>query len=72
MQSYGMTIRVIGAKPGQASAVKMFPQHLHEGTAVPLLEMLTATHRYGVDEVVLGSIAESLDGIPFLEPHGFR
>jgi len=29
--------------------------------------MLTATHRYGVDEMVLGSIAESLDGVPFLE-----
>ena len=67
MQSYGMTIRVIGAKPGPASAVKMFRSIFMKGLLSLFLEMLTATHRYGVDEVVLGSIAESLDGIPFLE-----
>ena len=32
-----------------------------------LLEMLTATHRYGVDETVLASIAETMDGPSFLE-----
>ena len=67
MQPYGMTIRVIGAKPGQASAVKMFRSIFMKGLLSLFLEMLTATHRYGVDEMVLGSIAESLDGIPFLE-----
>ena len=67
MEPYGMSIRVIGAKPGQASAIKMFRSIFMKGLLSLFLEMLTATHRYGVDETVLGSIAESLNGIPFLE-----
>jgi 3-hydroxyisobutyrate dehydrogenase-like beta-hydroxyacid dehydrogenase len=67
MQPYEMNIRVIGPKPGQASAIKMFRSIFMKGILSLFLEMLTATHRYGVDEMVLGSIAESLDGVPFLE-----
>jgi 3-hydroxyisobutyrate dehydrogenase-like beta-hydroxyacid dehydrogenase len=67
MQPYGMNIRVIGVKPGQASAIKMFRSIFMKGLLSLFLEMLTATHRYGVDEIVLDSIAESLDGIPFRE-----
>ncbi len=67
MQPWGMNIRVIGEKPGQASAIKMFRSIFMKGLLSLFLEMLTATHRYGVDEMVLGSIAESLDGTPFLE-----
>jgi 3-hydroxyisobutyrate dehydrogenase-like beta-hydroxyacid dehydrogenase len=67
MQPYEMNIRVVGAKPGQASAIKMFRSIFMKGILSLFLEMLTATHRYGVDEMVLGSIAESLDGVPFLE-----
>ena len=67
MQPYEMNIRVIGEKPGQASAIKMFRSIFMKGILSLFLETLTATHRYGVDEMVLGSIAESLDGVPFLE-----
>lgn len=67
MQPYEMNIRVIGPKPGQASAIKMFRSIFMKGMLSLFIEMLTATHRYGVDEMVLGSIAESLDGVPFLE-----
>jgi len=67
MQPYEMNIRVIGHKPGQASAIKMFRSIFMKGLLSLFIEMLTATHRYGVDEMVLGSIAESLDGVPFLE-----
>ncbi|MHB8907425.1 MAG: DUF1932 domain-containing protein [Syntrophales bacterium] len=67
MQPYGMNIRVIGEKPGQASAIKMFRSIFMKGLLSLFLEMLTATHRYGVDEMVLASIAESLDGTPFRE-----
>lgn len=67
MQPYGMNIRLIGEKPGQASAIKMFRSIFMKGLLSLFLETLTATHRYGVDETVLGSIAESLDGVPFLE-----
>ena len=67
MQPFGMNIRVIGTKPGQASAIKMFRSIVMKGLLSLFLEMLTATHRYGVDELVLASIAESLDGTPFRE-----
>ena len=67
MEPYGMNIRVVGEKPGQASAIKMFRSIFMKGLLSLFLEMLTATHRYGVDETVLGSIAESLDGVPFRE-----
>jgi 3-hydroxyisobutyrate dehydrogenase-like beta-hydroxyacid dehydrogenase len=67
MQPYGMNIRLIGAKPGQASAIKMFRSIFMKGLLSLFLEMLTATHRYGVDETVLASIAETMDGPTFLE-----
>lgn len=67
MQPYGMNIRVIGDRPGQASAIKMFRSIFMKGLLSLFIEMLTATHRYGVDELVLASIAESLDGTPFRE-----
>ncbi len=67
MQPYGMNISVIGVKAGQASAIKMFRSVFMKGILSLFLEMLTATHRYGVDELVLDSIAESLDGVPFRE-----
>jgi 3-hydroxyisobutyrate dehydrogenase-like beta-hydroxyacid dehydrogenase len=67
MQPCGMNIRVIGEKAGQASAIKMFRSIFMKGLLSLFLEMLTATHRYGVDEIVLRSIAESLDGVPFPE-----
>jgi 3-hydroxyisobutyrate dehydrogenase-like beta-hydroxyacid dehydrogenase len=62
-----MNIRIVGDKPGQASAIKLFRSIFMKGLLSLLLELLTATHRYGVDETVLGSIAESLDGVPFRE-----
>jgi 3-hydroxyisobutyrate dehydrogenase-like beta-hydroxyacid dehydrogenase len=64
---YGMIIRPIGEKPGQASAIKMFRSIFMKGLLSLFIETLTATHRYGVDAMVLGSIAESLDGTPFVE-----
>ena len=67
MQPYGMNIRLIGEKPGQASAIKMFRSIFMKGLLSLFLETLTAAHRYGIDETVLGSIAESLDGVPFVE-----
>lgn len=67
MHPWGMDISVIGEKPGQASAIKMFRSIFMKGLLSLFVEMLTATHRYGVDDMVLGSIAESLDGKTFLE-----
>ncbi len=67
MAPWGMNIRNVGEKPGQASAIKMFRSIFMKGLLSLLLEMLTATHRYGVDETVLASIAETMDGPSFLE-----
>jgi len=67
MTPFGMNIRVIGDKPGQASAIKMFRSIFMKGLLSLFVETLTATHCYGVDGMVLSSIAESLDGTPFLE-----
>lgn len=67
MTPWGMKIRVVGTRPGQASAIKLFRSIFMKGLLSLFLELLTATRRYGVDETVLGSIAESLDGVPFRE-----
>jgi 3-hydroxyisobutyrate dehydrogenase-like beta-hydroxyacid dehydrogenase len=67
MTPFGMNIGVIGEKPGQASAIKMFRSIFMKGLLSLFVETLTATHRYGVDETVLSSLAESLDGTPLLE-----
>jgi len=67
MTPLGMNIRIIGEKAGQASAIKMFRSIFMKGLLSLFVETLTATHHYGVDETVLASIAESLDGTPFLE-----
>jgi 3-hydroxyisobutyrate dehydrogenase-like beta-hydroxyacid dehydrogenase len=67
MTPFGMNIHVIGEKAGQASAIKMFRSIFMKGLLSLFVETLTATHRYGVDETVLASIAESLDGTSFLE-----
>ena len=64
---YGMKIRVIGEKPGEASAIKLFRSIFTKGLLSLFLELLPIAHRYGVDETVLASLAESLDGVPLLE-----
>ncbi|MHB8769924.1 MAG: DUF1932 domain-containing protein [Syntrophales bacterium] len=64
---YGMNIRVIGEEPGQASAIKLFRSIFMKGLLSLFIELLTATHRLGVDDTVLASIAESLDQTPFTE-----
>lgn len=64
---YGMKIRVIGEKPGAASAIKLFRSIFTKGLLALFLELLPTAHRYGVDETVLASLADSLDGVPLLE-----
>jgi 3-hydroxyisobutyrate dehydrogenase-like beta-hydroxyacid dehydrogenase len=67
MQPYEMNITCIGEKAGQASAIKMFRSIFMKGFLALLLEMLNATHRYNVDDMVLNSIAESMEKNSFLE-----
>ena len=67
MQPYGMNINCVGDKAGQASAIKMFRSIFMKGFLALLLEMLPATHRYQVDDIVLNSIAETMEKNSFLE-----
>ncbi len=67
MDPYGMDITVVGEIPGQASAIKMFRSVFMKGFLALLMEMLNGTHRYGVDSVVLESIAKTMEKKSFLE-----
>ena len=67
MDPYGMDITVVGDIPGQASAIKMFRSVFMKGFLALLMEMLNGTHRYGVDSVVLESIAKTMEKKSFLE-----
>lgn len=61
MSPYGMDITCLGDKPGQASAIKMFRSIFMKGYVALLLETLIASHKYSADEMVLDSIAETMD-----------
>jgi len=67
MEPFGMNITCIGEKPGQASAIKMLRSIFMKGLVALLLETLNATHRYHVDQMVLESIAETMESNSFLE-----
>jgi 3-hydroxyisobutyrate dehydrogenase-like beta-hydroxyacid dehydrogenase len=67
MQPYGMDITCVGEIPGQASAIKMFRSVFMKGFLALLMEMLSGTHRYQVDSVVLDSIAKTMEKNGFLE-----
>lgn len=67
MQPYDMDITCVGQSPGQASAIKMFRSIFMKGFLALLMEMLSATHRYQVDSVVLESIGKTMEKNTFLE-----
>ncbi len=67
MQPYGMEITVVGSRPGQASAIKLFRSIFMKGFLALLLETLHASHRFQVDSIVLDSLARTMEKNPFLE-----
>jgi 3-hydroxyisobutyrate dehydrogenase-like beta-hydroxyacid dehydrogenase len=67
MTPYGMDITCIGEMAGQASAIKMFRSVFMKGFLALLMEMLSGTHRYQVDSLVLDSIAKTMEKNSFLE-----
>jgi len=67
MQPYDMDLTWVGAKAGQASAIKMFRSIFMKGFLALLMEMLPATHKYQVDSVVLESLAKTMEKNDFLE-----
>jgi len=67
MTPYGMAITYMDAPAGSASASKMFRSIFMKGFVTLLIEMLTAAHRYGVEDDVLESVKETLTAGPLLE-----
>lgn len=67
MTPYGMSITFMDAPAGSASASKMFRSIFMKGFVTLLLEMLTAAHRYRVEDDVLLSVKETLSAGPLLE-----
>ena len=47
MTPYGMNIKVVGDKPGMASAMKLIRSVCIKGLSAVLLESLEAAQRYG-------------------------
>lgn len=64
---YGMAVTYMDAPAGAASASKMFRSIFMKGFVALLIEMLTAAHRYGVEDDVLESVKETLTAGPLLE-----
>jgi 3-hydroxyisobutyrate dehydrogenase-like beta-hydroxyacid dehydrogenase len=67
MTPWGMNVRVIGSKPGQASAAKLVRSVYMKGAAALLYEMCLAADRYGVVDLVMASVCEDMDAVPFEE-----
>ncbi|MBT8355391.1 MAG: DUF1932 domain-containing protein [Desulfofustis sp.] len=66
MEPYGMDITWVGEEPGQATAIKMLRSVFMKGLLALLIETLGATHRYGVDKIVLESLARTMAKNDFL------
>lgn len=67
MTPYNMNINCIGDKPGQASAIKMFRSIFMKGYVTLLLETMVAANKYSASDMVLNSIAETMDKDDFME-----
>jgi len=67
MSPYGMDIECIGDKPGKASAIKMFRSIFMKGFVTLLMETMVAANKYSASEMVLDSIAETMDQNNFME-----
>lgn len=64
MDGLHMNLRVVGDKPGQASAVKMFRSVFMKGAAALLYETLYSALKYGAEEIVVDSLVATLSRDP--------
>jgi 3-hydroxyisobutyrate dehydrogenase-like beta-hydroxyacid dehydrogenase len=63
MTPYGMRIEVTGEQVGRAAATKMFRSIMIKGLEALITECVLAAGRYGAEEGVFASLAESYPGI---------
>lgn len=65
MAPYEMDISKVSDNAGDASAVKLVRSIYMKGVAALSVEMLEAAHAFHVDELVINSISETMDGRSF-------
>jgi len=65
MTPHGMVINVIGAKPGDASAMKLIRSVLMKGLATILLETMEAAQRRNILDAMIDDVSVTFDQIPF-------
>jgi len=65
MAPLGMNIRTVGTLPGKASAIKCFRSIYMKGAAALLFETCLAARRYDAVDLIVESLSESFNSIPF-------
>ncbi|MDH4095223.1 MAG: DUF1932 domain-containing protein [Betaproteobacteria bacterium] len=67
----GMKMELVSDEVGQASAIKMFRSIVVKGLEALLVESMTASAEYGVEDRVLASLKETWPGIDWHELSGY-
>jgi 3-hydroxyisobutyrate dehydrogenase-like beta-hydroxyacid dehydrogenase len=67
MKPWGMRITAIDGAMGEASGIKILRSVFTKGLEALLVECVLACHRYGLEQQVLGSIADWMDQRPFMQ-----
>jgi 3-hydroxyisobutyrate dehydrogenase-like beta-hydroxyacid dehydrogenase len=67
----GMKMELVAAEVGQASAIKMFRSVVVKGLEALLVESMTASAEYGVEDRVLASLKETWPGIDWQKLAGY-
>jgi 3-hydroxyisobutyrate dehydrogenase-like beta-hydroxyacid dehydrogenase len=65
MSPFGMNIKIVGEAPGQASAVKMVRSVFSKGVEALLMETFTAANNYGIVDLMMENLSQSMDSTPF-------
>ncbi len=65
MTEYNMNLTKINNIPGAATSIKYIRSIITKGLACLLIEALNAAGKFGVEKMVMDSMSESLDSIPF-------
>jgi len=67
----GMKMELVSGEVGQASAIKMFRSIVVKGLEALLVESMTASAEYGVEDRVLASLRETWPGIDWQKLAGY-
>jgi 3-hydroxyisobutyrate dehydrogenase len=67
----GMKMELVSAEVGRASAIKMFRSVVVKGLEALLVESMTASAEYGVEDRVLASLKETWPGIDWQKLAGY-